>query len=139
MKEITFVTTNEHKTREMMAMLPSVAITVASINIPEIQGDIESIAVEKAKAASSMLKCNVVVEDTSLVFSAFGDALPGPYIKDFIRHIGVSKVPRLLDSFDDKRATAVCTFSVCTWPELNVELFQGRTMVNTLKSCNIRE
>lgn len=133
MSEITFVTTNEHKVREMTAMLPSVNIKVASINLPEIQGDIESIAVEKAKAASSVLKCSVVIEDTSLIFSAFGDALPGPYIKDFIQHIGMSKIPRLLDSFDDKRATAVCTFSVCTWPELNVKLFQGRTLVSTLK------
>ena len=77
MEKITLVTTNEHKAREMMAMLPSVDIKVASINIPEIQGDIESIAVEKAKAASTMLRCNVVIEDTSLVFSAFGDKFLG--------------------------------------------------------------
>lgn len=139
MDKIIFVTTNEQKAREMMAMLPSVDIKIASINVPEIQGDINSVATEKAKAASKMLKCNVVVEDTSLAFSAFGDALPGPYIKDFVQHIGVSKIPRLLDSFDDKRATAVCTFSVCNWPELNVRLFQGKTSVNNVDSYNIRE
>lgn len=136
MQKITFVTTNENKAREMMAMLPSVDIKVASINIPEIQGDIDSIAMEKAKTASNMLKCSVVVEDTSLVFYAFGNALPGPYIKDFIQHIGASKIPRLLDSFDDKRATAICTFSVCTWPDPNVKLFQGKTVVNILNGYN---
>src|ERR1700722_4470046 len=122
MKELIFVTTNEGKAREMMAMLPSIDIQVASINVQEIQGDVGRVAWEKARTAASMLKCNVIVEDTALVFSAFGNELPGPYIKHFLEHIGSGKMPRLLDSFDDKGATAICTFGMCTWPELGVNL-----------------
>ena len=129
METLLFVTTNQGKAKEVMAMLPSVDMQIASINLPELQGDINSIAMEKARTAANMLQCSVLVEDTALVFSAFGDGLPGPYIKDFLGHIGLGRIPRLLDSFDDKRATAICTFSICAWPGLEVKLFQGRTTV----------
>lgn len=126
---LVFVTGNEHKVREVCDMLPKASIAHQQLDLPEIQGDIESIAREKATFAAKALQCSVLVEDCALCFSAFGNALPGPYIKDFVRSIGTGNIPRLLSDWADKGATAVCTFAVCTFPELEVSIFQGKTSV----------
>ena len=47
--------------------------------MPEIQGEPEEIAVEKAKHAYNLVKSPLVVEDTSLGFTAL-NGLPGPYM-----------------------------------------------------------
>lgn len=94
----------------------------------------------------------VLTEDTSLTFHAFrpststpapltgsgegstgsGDAasqavseLPGPYIKWFLRDLGLSGLVSLLAGFEDKSATAVCTFALCEGPDCPVRLFRG--------------
>lgn len=126
---LVFVTGNEHKVREVCEILPKVSIAHRQVDLPEIQGDIESIAREKAKCAAKALHCSVLVEDCALCFSAFGNALPGPYIKEFVKSIGTMNLPRLLSGWADKKATAVCTFAMCTFPELEVAIFQGKTSV----------
>ncbi len=57
----------------------------------EIQGTPEEIINHKLKAAYSYFKEPVLVDDTSLHFEELG-GFPGPYIKDFIKHLPVYKM-----------------------------------------------
>jgi len=50
------------------------------IDLPEIQGDPEDIAIEKCKIAANIVGGAVLTEDTSLCFNALS-GLPGVYIK----------------------------------------------------------
>lgn len=51
--------------------------------------------------------------------------MPGPYIKWFVKHCGALNISKLLDSFEDKTATAKCIISMIG-PKLNKpKLFIG--------------
>ena len=80
--KITFVTGNAKKLEEVVHILgPSCpfALVSANIDLPELQGEPEDVAREKAKIAASTLGVPVIVEDTSLCFNALG-GLPGTCI-----------------------------------------------------------
>lgn len=127
--KICFVTENVDKLREVSEMMSfysdCISISSHKLNLTEIQGDITEVATAKAIEAAKMLKMDVLVDDTALTFESLGNALPGPYIKQFIRHVGQKGTAHLLNGFDSRRATAICTFAVCSWPSLNVSIFQG--------------
>eukprot|EP00923_Selenidium_pygospionis_P033412 GHVN01058700.1.p1 GENE.GHVN01058700.1~~GHVN01058700.1.p1 ORF type:complete len:137 (+),score=23.30 GHVN01058700.1:360-770(+) len=108
---ILFCTSNEGKLKEVRSMLEGTSVSVksSSIDLPEFQGTSEEVTREKCKAAFREIGRPVVVEDTSLGFSAFG-GLPGPYIKWFLKNLGPEGLPKLLSSFEDKTATALCIF-----------------------------
>ena len=129
--ELSFVTGNIHKVQEIKNILSDIIINHVDIDVKEIQGTIDEIAIEKAKEAARLLERNVLVEDTSLAFNAFGSSLPGPYIKHFVKEIGTSKIPLLLSCFKDKGATAICTFAFCKYPEMRVSIFKGKCEVIT--------
>lgn len=57
----------------------------------EIQGTPAEIINHKLKAAYAYFKEPVLVDDTSLHFEELG-GFPGPYIKDFIKHLPVYKM-----------------------------------------------
>ena len=50
------------------------------IDLPELQGEPEEVALQKCKIAAQEVNGPVMVEDTSLCFNALG-GLPGIYIK----------------------------------------------------------
>lgn len=82
-RTLSFVTGNAKKLEEVRAILgQSFPYKVESIKIdlPELQGEIDEISIEKAKEAARRVRGPVVVEDTSLCFNAL-NGLPGPYIK----------------------------------------------------------
>ena len=56
------------------------------IDLPEYQGEPDSISIDKCKAAMEQIKGPVIVEDTCLCFNALG-GLPGPYIKWFLEKL----------------------------------------------------
>jgi inosine triphosphate pyrophosphatase len=58
-------------------------VTNLSIELDELQGQPDFIAIKKVKTASTITKQACLVEDVSLCFNAL-NGLPGPYIKDFI-------------------------------------------------------
>jgi len=67
------------------------------------------------------------VEDTCLCFNALG-GLPGPYIKWFLKALQPSGLHRMLSSWEDKSAYALCTFAFSPGGENDeVVLFEGRT------------
>lgn len=53
--------------------------------------------------------------------------MPGPYIKDFLKDLGHEGLNNLLAAYENKSATALCTFAYCATPESEPILFEGRT------------
>ncbi|KAF2890729.1 hypothetical protein ILUMI_15444 [Ignelater luminosus] len=129
-RPITFVTGNQKKLEEVVAILGSTfprKLISKKLDLPELQGEIDDISIEKCKEAARCIKGPVVVEDTALCFNAYG-YLPGPYIKWFLSEVGPDGLSKMLDGFTNKSAVAVCTFAYHPGGENdNVILFQGRT------------
>lgn len=127
---ITFVTGNANKLTEVQAILssgdPPLVITSKALDLPELQGTPAAIAEAKARAAAEAVGGPVLVEDTSLSFTALG-GLPGPYIKWFLDALGVDRLGALLAAFEDKSAHAVCTFAYCAGVGQPVTVLEGRT------------
>ena len=143
-KEITFVTGNPNKRKEIVSILGGsdsdegslvgkYLIRNANVDIKEIQGSIDEVTIHKAQAASANLNGPVLVEDTCLAFKAFND-LPGPYIKWFLKGLGLQGLIDMLYKFEDKSAKAICTFGYCEGPGKEVKLFQGITHAQIVQS-----
>lgn len=98
------------------------------LDLDEIQEiDLEAIAIHKCKqAAQKVDKGNAVfVEDTALRFDAF-NGLPGAYIKWFLKSLGLEKIVKMLEPYENKGAQAVTTIA---YADENGEFhtFQGIT------------
>ncbi|KAJ5610078.1 hypothetical protein N7510_006797 [Penicillium lagena] len=127
LKKLNFITGNQNKLAEVRAILGSVIeVDSQAVDVPEIQGTIEDIAKEKARRAAEAINGPALTEDTALEFHAL-KGLPGPYIKSFLDTLGHEGLNKILDSFDDRGAEAVCTFAFCRGPGEEPILFQGRT------------
>lgn len=128
-KPITFVTGNAKKLEELVAILgPNFPRTVISkkVDLPELQGEIDEIAVKKCKEAARQVDGPVLIEDTSLCFNAL-EGLPGPYIKWFLEKLQPEGLHRMLSGWEDKSARAVCTFAYCESSVAEPKIFQGIT------------
>lgn len=129
--EIVFVTGNAGKLKEVKAYIEGSAealpftLVSESVDLPELQGEPESIAAEKARFAFKALGRPVLVEDTSLCFNAL-KGLPGPYIKDFLTKLGHDGLNQMLAGFDDKSAYAQCIFAYYDGAT-DPQLFVGRS------------
>jgi len=147
---ITFVTGNAKKLQEMATLLSvdelpscdegvcsvfdeeehrsSTVLVAANIDLPELQGEPEEVAREKAIVAYSIIGGPVLVEDSSLCFNAL-NGLPGVYIKWFMEKLGTDGLFRLLRSYEDKSAYAMCIFAYFdpAIGHVEPELFVGRT------------
>lgn len=95
--------------------------------VPEIQGTTKEVAIAKCRSAAQQLNGPCITEDTALAFHAL-DGLPGPYIKDFLGKLGHDGLNRMLAGFDDKSATALCTFAFSPGPHADPILFEGTTL-----------
>lgn len=106
MKDVIFVTGNMHKAT-MLSSLLGRTLSHKSLELEEIQSvNLQSIAEHKAKQAYDALHQPVLVDDTSLGFTALS-GLPGPFIKYFEQSAGgLEMVCRMLDGFSDRTATA---------------------------------
>ncbi|KAJ5977029.1 hypothetical protein N7501_000371 [Penicillium viridicatum] len=125
--KINFITGNKNKLVEARAILgDTVELSNQNIDIPEIQGSLEEIARDKCQKAAIVVNGPVLIEDSALEFRAL-KGLPGPYIKWFYSALGDDGLCKLLAGFDDKAATAVCTFAFSAGPGSEPLLFQGRT------------
>jgi XTP/dITP diphosphohydrolase len=109
-----FVTTNEHKRREVQQIL-GVALESADLDLPEIQAiDPAEVAAEKARAAREALgdtDLPVLVEDSGLMVDAWG-GFPGALTKWVMQSVGNEGLLRMLDSVDDRSASAVCVVAL---------------------------
>lgn len=78
-RPITFVTGNTKKLEELISIIgPAFSRQIISkmIDLPELQGEIEEIAIKKCKEAAYRVNGPVLVEDTCLCFNAH-HGLPG--------------------------------------------------------------
>ncbi|KAJ5089583.1 hypothetical protein N7532_008267 [Penicillium argentinense] len=129
MKTCTFVTGNPNKVIEVSAILgESIPIEPLALDIPEIQGTLEEIARDKCRRAARVVDGPVIVEDSALEFNSM-NKLPGPYIKYFLESLGNDGLYKLLYSYTDKSAQAVCTFAFTTGPAMDPIIFQGKLEV----------
>lgn len=110
MKEIIFVTGNAEKARRF-SQLTGLEIGHAPADLDEIQTTNHRELVEhKAREAYRQIGKPVLVEDVFFTCNAWGN-LPGPFIKFYVEQpVGVEKICRMLDGFDDRRAEAGCIF-----------------------------
>jgi len=108
MKDITYITGNQHKA-DYLANYLGHPIDYQKVDLDEIQSmDLMEIVRHKVRQAYNVIKKPVVVEDTSLEFKALG-GLPGPFIKHFLKQMREEDICSLLDG-KDRNATARCVF-----------------------------
>ena len=98
------ITANKHKVREITQMISD--IKQLNIDLPEIQ-ETNSKKVITAKLIEAQKHHNgeFIIEDTSLHIHAL-NGLPGPLIKWFLDSIGTHGIFKILNAYEDKRATA---------------------------------
>ena len=86
--KVTFITGNMKKLEELQYILgDSINLDNKKIDLPELQGEPEEVAILKAKEAARQINGPVLIEDVSLCFNAF-KGLPGVYIKWFVDKLG---------------------------------------------------
>jgi len=106
---LTFITGNKAKA-ELLARYLDYPVIHRDIDLVEIQSlDVKAVAVHKAKEAYACVKSPVLIEDTSLEFSALGK-LPGTLVKWFLHELGNDGLCKLLNNYPDKRATCIVMF-----------------------------
>jgi inosine triphosphate pyrophosphatase len=130
-KTVHFVTGNANKLKEVRAILgsscdASFVLEAKKVDLPELQGEPETIAAEKAALAARQIGGPTLVEDTSLCFNALG-GLPGPYVKWFLEKTGHDGLCNMLAAYEDKSAYAQCVFAYCEGPDTKPIVFVGRT------------
>ena len=129
---VTFVTGNAKKLEEVRAILSSgredvIELRSERLDLPELQGEPEEVAREKARLAARALGGPALVEDTSLCFNALG-GLPGVYVKWFLEKTGHEGLNNMLAAYEDKSAYAQCVFAYAEGPEdEEPRVFVGRT------------
>ncbi len=120
MSNVTFITGNQNKADHLAKFL-GIDVAHQKVELDEIQSsDPHDIVRHKVLQAYEILKTPVLVEDVSLGFAAL-DGLPGPFVKFFIesKH-GAENMCRMIDSFDDRTATARCLFGFYDGIEVSI-------------------
>ncbi len=109
-----FVTSNHNKAREAAEVLKLELHTVA-LDLPEPQAlDVAEVAAQKVLAARDALgdpDQPVLVEDSGIIFEAW-NGLPGALTKWFLNSVGNEGLLRMLSSYNDRSARAVCAVAV---------------------------
>jgi|SRR3989344_2687784 len=93
----TFVSGNENKASQVGRYL-RVSVDYLKLSMLEIQSlDPREVVVQKVRAAYESLGKPVMVDDSSLSFTALGK-LPGPFIDQFLQELGPDGLCRALDN-----------------------------------------
>ena len=122
MNKLTFITGNPAKAKYLSDYF-HIPVDHIKLDLPEIQStDLKEIVEDKARRAFDIVKTPVIVEDVSLVFHEL-KALPGPLIKWFIETLGNDGLCKLVDSYNNKTATAKVMFAICD--KSGVRTFSG--------------
>ena len=121
-----FVTTNEHKRREVEEIL-GVALGRVDLDLPEIQAiDPADVAAQKARAARAALghtDLPVIVEDSGLMVDAWG-GFPGALTRWVMQSVGNEGLLRMLAPGEDRSARAVCVVALAE-ADGKVHTFRG--------------
>lgn len=125
MQPITLVTGNAGKLKEFQALMQGIPIRSAKIDLTEIQGDPIEISRDKCRRAAELIGGPCMIDDTCLIFNAFG-TLPGPYIKWYLESMPLDQIVKMLDSFYDKSAEALCVISYSPGPGQDIITVVGK-------------
>ena len=110
-KKLVFVTGNMNKVHWLEKFLGQ-AVDHRKLDLIEIQSlDPVEVVRHKSIEAYGQIQEPVLIEDTSLVFTALGK-LPGTFVKFFLEEIGNADMCRLLDGYTDKSATASVIYGI---------------------------
>lgn len=111
-KQLKFVTGNANKLREAQEILGIELEQVTAEHLHEIQtNDIRQLVQHKVTEAFQEVKSPVLVEDSGLIFSAW-NGLPGALVKWFETSVGCEGMLKMLTSFENRQAEAVCLAAV---------------------------
>ncbi|MDR1819584.1 MAG: XTP/dITP diphosphatase [Methanobrevibacter sp.] len=123
---ITFITGNKHKVEEAKKIFHNFNIELEHIDLgyPELQGELEDVAISGAKYASSKLRKPVIVEDAGLFIRAL-NGFPGVYSSYVQETIGNSSILKLMEDIDDRYAEFRSVIGYCT-PKTEPKTFLGR-------------
>jgi len=122
MAKVTFITGNPNKAA-FFKKYADLEVDHHKLDLEEIQSlDLVEVVTHKAQQAYEILKRPVFVEDVSLEIISLG-RIPGTFIKHFIDEIGLEKICRLVDSFDDRSAIGKTAYGYCD--ENGVKVFEG--------------
>ncbi len=123
MRELTFITGNAAKAEQLGRHLDH-PVTHRKLELIEIQSlDLREIIEHKTKEAYDQVGGTVLVEDTSLTFTALG-RLPGPLVKWFLMELDNTGLCKLLGDNKDRSAIAEVCFGLYDGAELKI--FEGR-------------
>jgi XTP/dITP diphosphohydrolase len=130
-----FVTTNEHKHREVQEIL-GITLRRADLDLPEIQAiDPAEVAAEKARSARAALgdtDLPVLVEDSGLMVDAWG-GFPGALTRWVMKSVGNEGLLRMLAPEEDRSAMAVCVVALAE-PDGKVRTFRGEVLGTVAES-----
>lgn len=122
MQDIVLITGNAGKVAEISRLL-GIEVHGQKVPLPELQAtDVREVARAKAQAAYDQLKRPVLVDDTGLYITAWGE-LPGALIAWFLDNVGCDGVLRMLAGWDDRSARVVTALGYCD--ERGVQVFDG--------------
>ena len=124
MKEITVVTGNEDKAKEVAAFFEGIcAVEHVNLDLTEIQDDdIGKIAHFKAHEAYELLKKPLIVDDTGFFINAF-KGFPGAYASYVLDTIGISGILSLLAGLPDRSGTFVTAIAYAD--SEGIQVFEG--------------
>lgn len=127
-KSITYVSGNAGKIKELQRLNNDyINFCYTDLDIIEIQGTAEEIAIAKCKAAFNEVTSPVLIEDSSLYFDSL-NGLPGPYIKDFMKKLDLCSLARLGDTkYGNTTARAQCIYAYTDSTRTDPILFVGVT------------
>ncbi|OGK17245.1 hypothetical protein A2690_02250 [Candidatus Roizmanbacteria bacterium RIFCSPHIGHO2_01_FULL_39_12b] len=121
-QSLTFITGNISKAQEISYHL-DFPLLHKKLDLLEIQSvNLIEIVTHKVDNAFKQIKFPVLVEDTSLTFTAFGK-LPGPLIKWFLQELDNKGLCKMLDGYSDRSAQAEVVFALHTGRAIT--LFSG--------------
>ena len=106
-RHLYFVTSNPYKLQEFRDIL-QIPIEHAELDLDEMQTTkLETLLKHQLRQAYREIQKPLLVEDTALFFNAW-NKLPGPFIKWFLKELGVGNLFKAFSVFEDKSAKAVC-------------------------------
>lgn len=122
MKDFVFITGNQHKADYLAKWLGG-PVNHQKVDLEELQSlDLRMVVEHKARSAFAVVGGPVLVEDVALTFSALG-RLPGTMIKWFLEEIGTDGLCKMMQPYDDRRATASIMYAYFDGSDMRV--FEG--------------
>jgi non-canonical purine NTP pyrophosphatase (RdgB/HAM1 family) len=122
LEDITVITSNKHKIKELTAILGT-GFRLKKIEIPEIQSlNIDEVITEKAKTAYQKIKKPVLVEDVSFEIDAI-NGLPGPFVKFFLQRLGTVGIIKIVGN---KSTKTKVTAAVAIYDGVTLKIFKDK-------------